>query len=154
MSGGSWIRINAVTAGLDAKTVNSIIADALGKRAVSITQMPELRKEIGEEFVLAVTPLVPKKTGQLYKSGRATDDGRVYWTAMNKGFNYAYTVYDPEYERWGKFGEYKKPTTPETYPHWVERMQPGTEEYSNFITNITPIIIRRFAEYEQTSGNA
>lgn len=147
MAEGSWIRINAVDAHLDARTVNSIIKEALGKRAISITQKPDLRQEIGQAFVDAVTPFVPMKSGQLRASGRATDDGRVYWTATNKGYNYAYTVYDLHGERWPE-GQYKKPTTPGTYPRWVEKVQPGTAEYTAFINTITPIIIRRFAEDE------
>ena len=147
MAEGAWIRIGAVDAHLDARTVNSIIKEALGKRAVSITQKPDLRQEIGQAFVSAVTPFVPMKSGQLRESGRATDDGRVYWTATHRDFNYAHTVYDPEGERWPD-GQYKKPTTPNTYPRWVEKVQPGTAEYAAFINTITPIIIRRFAEDE------
>jgi hypothetical protein len=83
------------------------------------------------------------KSGQLRDSGRATDDGRVYWTATHKGYNYAYTVYDPEGERWPE-GHYKKPSTPNTYPRWVEKVQPGTSEYTAFINTITPIIKEAF----------
>lgn len=147
MAEGSWIRIGAVDAHLDARTVNAIIKEALGKRAISVTQMPELRQEIGQAFVDAVTPFVPMKSGQLRDSGRATTDGRVYWTATNRGFNYAATVYDIDGERWPD-GQYKKPSTPNTYPRWVEKVHPGTAEYTAFINTITPIIIRRFAEDE------
>lgn len=147
MAEGSWIRIGAVKAGLDAKTVNAIIKDALGKRAVSVTQKPELRQAIGEEFIGAVTPFVPMKSGQLRESGRATTDGRVYWTATNKGYNYAHNVYDPDGVRWPD-GHYAKPTTQGTYPRWVEHMQPGTAEYSAFINAITPIIKEAFAKDE------
>lgn len=147
MAEGSWIRIGAIDAHLDARTVNSIIKEALGKRAVSITQKPELRQEIGEAFIGAVTPFVPMKSGALRESGRATADGRLYWTAVNKGFNYANAVYDPDGERWPD-GNYKKPTTPGTHPRWVEKVQPGTPEWDAFVNNITPIIIRRFADDE------
>lgn len=155
MAEGSWIRIGALDAHLDARTVNEIIKEALGKRAVSITQMPELRQEIGEAFIDVVTPFVPMSNkptrGQLRASARATDDGRVYWTAIGDGvsydFNYASTVYDYEGERWPD-GHYKKPTTPGTYPRWVEKVQPGTPEWDTFIQKATDIIRRRFAENE------
>lgn len=147
MADGSWIRIGAIDAHLDARTVNSIIKEALGKRAISITQMPELRQEIGQAFIDTVTPFVPMKSGQLRDSGRATADGRIYWTATNRGFNYASTVYDIDGERWPD-GNYKRPTTPGTYPRWVTKVQPGTPEWDAFINNITPIILRRFAEDE------
>lgn len=143
MAEGSWIRIGAVDAHLDARTVNSIIKEALGKKAVSVTQKPELRQAIGEAFVAAVTPFVPMKSGQLRDSGRATSDGRVYWTATNRGFNYAYTVYDQEGERWPD-GYYKKPTTPNTYPRWVEKVQPGTAEWDAFVNNIADTIKEAF----------
>ena len=155
MAEGSWIRIGAVDAHLDAKTVNSIIKEALGRRAISITQKPDLRREIGEEFLAAVEPFVPMKTGQLRASGRATTDGRLYWTAVKTAksedgydFNYAETVYDPVDPYKWPTGEYKKPSTPGTYPRWVEKVQPGTPAWDAFVNNITPIIIRRFAEDE------
>ena len=144
MTEGSWIRIGAIEANLDATTVNNIIKTALGKRAITVTQMPELRKEIGEELLRIVTPFVPMKSGQLRASGRATDDGRLYWTGTNKGYNYADIVYDRDSIRWES--GYKKPTTPNTVPRWMEKVQPHTDEWTTFVNNITPIIIRRFAE--------
>lgn len=153
MAGGSWIRINAVAAHLNAKTVNAIIKEALGKRATSITKKPELRQAIGQEFVRAVTPFVPMKTGALRESGKATTDGRVYWSAVrtttsedgeeSAGYNYAASTYDAEGIRWPS-GEYKKPSTPNTYPRWVEKVQPGTPEYDAFKNNIIPIIVEEF----------
>ena len=148
MAEGSWIRIGSVKAHLDARTVNAIIKGALGKKAVSVTQKPELRQSIGDAFVSAVTPFVPMKSGTLRESGRATSDGRVYWTATNGDYNYASTVYDPvEPYRWPD-GVYKKPTTPGTYPRWVEKVQPGTAEWDAFVNTITPIIKEAFAKDE------
>lgn len=159
MADGSWIRIGAIDANLRATTVNEIIRVALRKRALSITQMPELRKEVGEAFLQAVEPFVPvgrgPTKGQLRASGRATDDGRLYWTATrgpteNSGsFNYAAIAYDENSIRWPN-GKYANPTTkdPMTYPRWVTKVRPGTQEWDAFINNITPIIIRRFAADE------
>lgn len=144
MAEGSWIRIGAIDAHLDARTVNSIIKDALGKKAISITQNPELRKSIGEAYIEVVTPFVPSKTGALRESGRATADGRVYWTATNKyGDNYAGYVFDQDGTRWPE-GHYKKPTTPGTYPRWVESVQPGTAEWDAFINNASYLIREAF----------
>ena len=155
MAGGSWIRIGAVAAHLDAKTVNAIIKEALGKRATSITKKPELRQAIGQEFVRAVTPFVPMKTGALRQSGRATADGRVYWSAVrtttsddgeeSAGYNYAASTYDAQGVRWPS-GEYKNPSTTNTYPRWVEKVHPGTPEYDAFVNNIIPIIVEGFNE--------
>ena len=155
MASGSWIRIGAVAAHLDAKTVNAIVKEALGKRAVSVTQKPELRQAIGKEFVRAVTPFVPMKTGALRASGKATTDGRVYWSAIRtttsedgeekSGFNYAASTYDAQGIRWPS-GEYRRPSTPNTYPRWVEKVQPGTPEYDAFVNNIIPIIVKEFNE--------
>jgi hypothetical protein len=154
MAEGSWIRINAVDAHLDATTVNSIIEKVLGKRAVSITQKPEVRQRIGEEFIRVVTPFVPNKSGALRASGRATDDGRLYWTAVapargeeGYAFNYAETVYDPNSTRWPD-GEYKKPTTQDTYPRWVTRVTDDPTEWAVFVNSITPIIKEAFADDE------
>lgn len=142
MAGGSWIRIGAVDAHLDARTVNAIIKEALGKRATSVTKKPELRQAIGEKFVEAVTPFVPMSvgrptSGQLRESGSATTDGRVYWTATNRGYNYAAIQYETQYNNY---------TTPGTGPAWVEKVHPGTPEYDAFVNNIIPIIVEGFNE--------
>lgn len=153
MAEGSWIRIGAVDAHLNARVINPIIKEALGKKAVSITQMPDLRKKIGEALVETVTPLVPMRpnSGVLRDSGRATDDGRVYWTAVNeRGENYAGYVYDQDATRWSDPpSEYLKPTTDHTYPRWVERVQPrtpgySTPEYDAFLNNARVAIIDTF----------
>ena len=152
MASGSWIRINAVKANLDAETVNGIIETALHKRAVSITQKPELRKIIGEYFVKAVTPFVPYKSGDLSRSGSATADGRVYWTSVHNGFNYANRLYDENGKVWS--GGYINPTRnkypgPEEHdpqPRWVTRVHPGTPEWNAFVNNITDPIKEAFRD--------
>ena len=153
MSEGSWIRIGAVNAHLDATTVNNIIKDAIGKRGISITQKPELREDIGNALLEQVTPFVPESKkpthGQLRASGRATDDGRLYWTAMNsRGDNYASYVYDQDCSRWAQGQTYAKPSTAGTHPRWVTQVTHNTQQWTAFVNNITPIIIRRFAEDE------
>ena len=154
MAKNSYIRIKSVDAHLDARTVNPIIEDVLVKRAISITQKPYVRKQIGEAFVDVVTPFVPYKSGKLSMQGGATNDGRVFWSATNKGFDYASYVYDEYSERWGPAG-YVHPTRGKSpdpnhdpQPRWVERVHPGTKEWSIFIDNITPIIKEAFAKDE------
>lgn len=150
MAGGSWIRIGAVDAHLDARTINSIIETTLVKRAKSITQNPTLRKQIGEELLVQVTPFIPYDTGQLSESGRATPDGRLYWSAIGEeGENYAYEMYDRDKARWPNgynrptLGKYPGPNhAPQ--PRWMERVQPGTPEWEAFVNRITPIIKEAF----------
>jgi hypothetical protein len=157
MAEGSWIRIGAIDARLDATTVNDIIKTAVGERMKSITQMPELRQQIGEALLEQVTPFVPYKQrkdqapgdtkGHLRASGRATDDGRLYWTAINsRGDNYASYVYDEEKNRWD--GNYAKPSTDYTYPQWVNRVVKDPEQWETFINKITPLIKEAFAKYD------
>lgn len=143
MASGSWIRIGAVDARLDAKTINAIIKKELGDRAVSITKKPALRQAIGQKFVEAVTPLVPMKDGDLRKSGRATTDGRVYWSAIgDKGENYASEMYDEFGIRWPN--GYHRPTTKGTTPRWVKVFLADTSKYDAFVNNIIPIIVEEF----------
>ena len=149
MAEGSWIRIGAIDAHLDARTINAIVKEVLDRRATSVTQSPELRADVGEELLKIVTQFVPKKSGTLRDSGRATTDGRLYWTAINKyGDNYASYVYDRECSRWPAGSTYANPSTPGTHPRWMKKVQPGTAEWDAFINNITPIIIRGFAQNE------
>ena len=149
MSKGSWIRISAMDANLDAKTVNGIIKTALKQKAESVTKAPELRKQIGEEFIKAVKPFVPYKSGDLSNSGKATDDGRVYWTSVHNGYNYASKLYDEYSAVWPE--GYNNPTIKKDVipnhapqPRWVTRVHPGTEEWETFVNNITPIIKEEF----------
>ena len=143
MANDSWIRISAIKARLDARTMNQIVASALGRRVESVTKRPPLRKAIGEEFVRAVNPLVPMKTGTLRESGRATDDGRVYWTAIGgKGENYASEMYDEQSIRWPN--GYHRPTTSGTTPRWVEVFLADTSKYDAFVNSIIPIIVEEF----------
>lgn len=140
MGGGSWVRIGSVEAHLDARTMNKIITEVLDRKAESITKDPDLRQAIGEEFARIVTPYVPMKTGALRMSGRATSDGRLYWSAINpnSGYNYAEIQYYTQYNHY---------TTEGTGPYWVEQVQPGTSDWDNeFIPAITPIIKRRFED--------
>jgi hypothetical protein len=118
--------------------MNKVVQEVLGRKAESVTKDPDLRQMIGTEFLDVVTPYVPMKTGELRDSGRATNDGRLYWTAINPrdGYNYAYKQYTTQYRNY---------TTPGTGPYWVENVQPGTPDWDEkFIPAITPIIIRRF----------
>lgn len=140
MAKGSWIRIKATECHLDATTVNGIIKDVLKRKAESVTKDPDLRQEIGTEYIKVVTPYVPKLTGRLRESGRATSDGRLYWTAVDpiKGENYAYKRY---------YVPAKRYTTDGTCHKWVEQVKPGTSDWDNtFISAITPIIKRRFED--------
>ena len=157
MAEGSWIRIGAVSARLNAKTLNPIITEALKHRAVSVTQKPELRRAIGEKFIEVVTPFVPYKqrkdqepgdvTGHLRNSGRATTDGRLYWTAINsRGDNYASYVYDEECSRWADGTTYTKPSTKDTHPRWIERVTKDPQQWDNFVIRITPIIKEAFKD--------
>ena len=143
MADSVWIRIGAIDAHLDARTINSIVKESLHRKAESVTKRPEVRQAVGQAFVDAVTPFVPMKSGQLRESGRATPDGRLYWTATNKGFNYASTVYDQDGEMWPD-GNYKKPSTSGTHPRWVEKVQPGTVEWDAFVNSITDTIKEAF----------
>ena len=142
MAEGSWIRIGAVDAHLNARVINPIIKEALGRKMESITQMPEVRIAVGEALIDVVTPFVPakSKTEDLRNSARATDDGRVYWTSVHRGYNYAAKVYDEDGEIWGDEG-YAKPSTEGTCPRWVEKIQPGTDEYRDFIDKVREVII-------------
>ena len=151
---GSWIRIKATEAHLDATTVNAIITDALGRKAISVTQKPELRKAIGQELLEQVTPFVPEFTGKLRKSGRVTDDGRLYWTAVrppysNEGsyaFNYANITYDPDAYQWPEGTTYARPHTDDTHPRWMKKVTDDPSQWNAFVLSITPLIKEAFKD--------
>lgn len=144
--GGSWIRVNATDLHLDARSMNAVVTDVLGRKADSITKYPDLRQSIGQLYVFAVSPYVPYNTGKLQGSGHATNDGRAYWTAISPvlvspvdghtygGYNYAGIQYEVPMHH----------TTPGTTDHWTDKVKPGTTDWQQFIETIRPVIIRRF----------
>lgn len=138
MSSGSWIRVKAKDANLDARTMNAEIQKILGRKARSITSDPALRKRVGLAYVRNVTDFVPRRHGDLQNSGMATDDGRVYWTATSKtGYNYAYIQYtNLNYNHPSRYGGHR-PTA-----EWTDELRPGTAEWEQFIADITPDIKR------------
>lgn len=141
------IRLGSTKLHLDAHTMNSVVESVLRAKAQSITQSPDLRKDIGEVYIDKVTPYVPKKSGKLRKSAMATNDGRVIWSAKGevagpdgKGGttkDYAVTQYNIEHSHY---------TTPNTGSHWTDNVQPGTSDWDEFIEEITPMIIRRLQD--------
>lgn len=126
----SGIRINAMDLHLDARSVNAIVKDVLGRKAQTVTKNPDLRKEIGEQFIETVTPYVPKKTGKLRDHAYATSDGRIWWTAEYAGYQH-----DTQYQHY---------TTPGTGPNWEQYATPDGKDFQLFLDAITPIIMRRF----------
>lgn len=120
-----------------ARDINAEIQTILGRKAESITKNPDLRMYINFMYLEQVTPYVPMKTGRL-RDAFVTNDGRIVWSATQKGYNYADIQYRPE-----EHGvEYVNYTTPGTGPHWTDNVQPGTEDWANFVENITEEIKR------------
>ena len=137
MAEGSWIRINAIDCHLDAATINNIVEKVMGERMASVTNDPDLRQAVGEQYVQTVTKYVPLKSGALINSGQATTDGRVYWSAISpKGYNYA----EIQYENDGF--KHEPPRT----DHWTDEVSPGTVDWQDFVDSITPIIKERFKD--------
>ena len=137
---GSWIRVNARDAHLDANTMNEVIRRVVGQRAESITQDPDFRARIGAYYLNEVTKYVPKKTGKLQRSGTATQDGRVWWSATsNKGYNYAHVQYtNPEFYHPSRYPGHE-PTF-----RWTDKVVPGTPAWSNFTDRISIEIRKRY----------
>ena len=128
-----WLRIGAVEAQLDARSINAIIRKHIDKKAQTVTKDPALRKELGEVMIKLATPYVPMKTGKLRNHAYATKDGRLIWDAHSpKGFDYASQQY---------YHLYKHYTTPNTGPYWVDQVN-----YSVFIQEILPLLKERFSD--------
>lgn len=148
-SKGFRIRINAIEAHMDAKTINSIITEVMGKRVTSITQDPDLRQDIGTAYVAQTSKYVPMSAegGKLRMSGHAEKDGRVYWTAIDprNGYNYAMVQYRGGYTTaTGQAVIFKDYTTPGTGANWDAAMRKNS--WPDFIADITPLIKRRFED--------
>lgn len=114
-----------------AKSINDAIAEILGRKEQSVTKNPELRHFINEQYLDAVTPFVPlsdKEKDHHLRDAFITSDGRIVWSAVNKGFNYAYIQHITQYNNY---------TTPNTGPYWEEAVAPGTDVWTSiFIPSI------------------
>lgn len=133
-----WVRVNANQTGLRAIEINKIVQEIVQRKVESVTNHPDLRQDIGNVYLDLVTPYVPMNTGTLRESGSATNDGRVYWSAVSpNGFNYTQYVYENEFTNY---------TTPNTHSHWTDYVNPSTDAWSTFISEITPLIVDKFKE--------
>ena len=145
MAGGVNVRLTIPTA----SQINAEIQHILKRKAESVTKHPELRRFINQQYLEAVTKYVPlsnmDKPHHL-RDAFVTNDGRIVWSATNKGFNYADIQYQPE--EYGK--HYKHYTTPDTHPHWTDYVTPAvrgtrrkTRDWENvFIPSVRDEIIR------------
>ena len=77
------VRCNASDLGTTAKKLNPILREITGNIKDRITNYPELRKQIGDEFAWLASDYVPLDTGRLADSGTGTKDGRVVWYAVD-----------------------------------------------------------------------
>lgn len=134
MAEGSWVRVTAVPASV----INARIKEILGRKEESVTKNPELRRSINEIYIQTVTKYVPYKTGKLLSSAYITSDGRIIWSAVDKGYDYAGIQY-----------------TNETFKHldgrtayWTENVKPETDENGawskEFIPRITNLITQAY----------
>ena len=127
------IQISSGITSIYAKEVNARIQEIINRKAESVTKNESLRQAIGYKYLEYVTPYVPMSkgkptSGRLRKSGNVTTRGRVFWSAINRGVNYANIQYNTQYEHY---------TTANTGPYWTEHVNPKTDvgknNWKNFI---------------------
>ena len=127
------IQISSSVTALYAKEINARIKEILDRKAESVTKNEPLRQALGYIYLDYVTPFVPLSegrptSGRLRGSGKVTTRGRVIWSAVNRGDNYADIQYNTQYEHY---------TTPGTGPYWTKHVNPktsiGAENWSKFI---------------------
>lgn len=132
---GSWVRITVPSAA----QINDAITKILHRKAESITHNKELRHYINEKYLEAVTPYVPRSNDEekAYNNHHLQDaiitsDGRIIWSAKNKGYNYAYIQYVSLSYKHPKRYTGHKPTA-----YWLERVVPGNTQWNRvFIPSI------------------
>ena len=142
---GSPVRITVRESGLLAKNLNKLAADKLPKdlrkQFTSVTQMPTVRKEIGQHFIRVVSPYVPydhnRDPGDTHRhlrdSGYAESDGRLHWSAISPkdGYNYAMEQYKALWYR------HRRPET----AYWVNVLNPGKRMF------VKSVYDRQFASF-------
>ena len=126
---------------ISAEDLNKEIERVLERKETSVTKNPGLKYEINEQYIQAVTPFVPyrhKYEGKHLIDAFQTSDGRITWSATNKGYDYADIQYRPE-EHGVSYVNY---TTPGTGSHWTDKVHPitGKEQWARFVKNIEPLI--------------
>lgn len=128
---GDWVRVTAVSA----KVINDRIEEILHRKEESVTKNPELRKAINEVYIETVTKYVPYRTGKLLSSAHTTSDGRIIWSAVDKGYNYARIQYENE-----TFKHLDNRTA-----YWTENVQPDTYDWDKvFIPRVDKLIKRAY----------
>lgn len=135
MSSGAWVRLTVPTA----KQINAEIKNILNRKAESVTKNPELRRYINTVYRDVVMPFVPMsdKVHHHLKDAYVTNDGRIIWSATNKGYNYAEIQYENlMYKHPIRYGGHNPQAL------WTNAVQPGTAEWNTFVTTITGEVIR------------
>ncbi len=147
-----WVRLTV----LRANELNQQIEGILGRKAESITKNKELRKYINSVYKDIVMPYVPMSDADKehhLKDAYITDDGRIIWSATNKGYNYASDQYEtpssPIPDTKGT-GTYYHPVRYEGHKpidHWTKRVRPDAEDkgpWESFIAGITDEVTRAY----------
>ena len=130
-----WVRLTVPSAG----QINAAIQGILHRKAESVTRNPELRYFIDEMYLETVTPYVPRSANDHkpynnhhLQDAYITNDGRIIWSATNKGYNYAnIQYYNTDYKHYKRYPGHK-PTA-----YWTERVVPGNTQWKRvFIPKI------------------
>lgn len=145
--GGAWVRLTV----LKANDINAQIKAILSRKAESITKNPDLRKFINEQYKEVVMPYVPmsnEEKAHHLKDAYVTKDGRIIWSAVNRGYNYAMIQYetpstsDPDKKGSGMYYHPKRYEGHEPTDYWTNMVQPKTDAWEDFVERITPEITR------------
>ena len=123
-------QISSGATAIFANDFNARIKAILKRKAESITKNEPLRQALGEIYLQRVNKYVPKKTGYLRDSASVTTRGRVMWSAVKRGYNYADIQYVTQYKHY---------TTAGTGPYWTDKIHPenGPDEWRKFVNSRT-----------------
>ena len=142
----------------NANTLKKEINKSLGTKITALKKDPVLADRIAREWAEAVNRFVPRsqiKNPSLHHlQDYSISDGRVVWsrrarrddptTGIERGEELAHLLYEGPIR--GQFRsriagdtEYG---THEPQPHWDQCVQPGTEDWDEFVLRVTPVIMR------------
>ena len=139
-----------------ANALKAAVNQRLGTKIKALTKNKQLANTIAREYGTAVTRFVPRSERNVphHLQTFYVSDGRVMWTrkasqdvnslGISKGDEIAYLLYEGPLAETQQFRQRTAGATPygphDPQAHWDEKVRPGTPDWDQFVTRVTPII--------------
>lgn len=121
-----------------ARDIRKAVKERVEDPIIALTKNPQVLKSIANHAIGIATPYVPKKSGDLRRSGHVIQNSNgtyLVWGRPGVGRTSAYALYqhDADDFMWHR-------TTPGTKSYWTEELEPGTAGWDSLISYASQVM--------------